>query len=371
MGRMRRVLIIGGGIAGMSAAYFLSKDNAVVVVEAERTLTYHTTGRSAALFFETYGHGAVRPLTAASRPFLDTPPEGLVDSPILTPRGALNVARPDQEHLLAEVIRAEAGGTAAVEVLGRAEAVGLVPALRPDRVVGGVFEPGAADIDVAGLHQAFVRGTRRNGGEIRTEAPVTALERRNGGWTAEAGGLRLAADVVVNAAGAWGDRVAHLAGIPPVGLAPKRRTAFMVAAPDGSRDWPLVFNVAQEWYFKPDGSQLLCSPADETASEPCDARPEEIDVALGIERINEDTHLGIRSIRSAWAGLRTFAPDGGMVIGFEPQAPGFFWLVGQGGTGIQTAPGAGMLTAALVGGGADSPDMPGLQLAGLSPARFR
>ena len=363
--------MIGGGIAGMSAAYFMSERHDVSVVEAEKTLTYHTTGRSAALFFETYGYGAIRPLTSASRPFLDAPPADLVDAPILTPRGALNVARSGQEDLLEEVIRAEMGGTAEVQILTGAETVRMVPALREDRLAGGLLEPGAADIDVAGLHQAFVRGTRRRGGKIHTGAPVTSMVRGANGWKITAGDEEMSANMVVNASGAWGDRVAGLAGVAPVGLIPKRRTAFMVTAPEGSHAWPLVFNVAHEWYFKPDGSQLLCSPADETPSQPCDARPEEIDVALGIERINEDTTLAIRSVRSAWAGLRTFAPDGGMVIGFEPEAPGFFWLVGQGGTGIQTSPGAGMLAAALIDGNPVPASMPGLEVDQLSPARFR
>ncbi len=345
---MARILVIGGGIAGISAAYFLSDTHEVVVVEAEKILTHHTTGRSAALFFATYGHPDLRPLTHLSRGFMDAPPEGLTDSPILTPRGALNVARPDQKDLLDSVIRAETDGATVVTALTREEAIELVPALRRDRLVGGLLEPDAADIDVAGLHQGFVRGVRRNGGAIRTESRVQRLDRDSRGWIATTADSTIRSDVVVNAAGAWGDVVAAMAEIPPVGLTPKRRTAFMVPASEVSRKWPLVFNVAHEWYFKPDGVQMLCSPADETPMEPCDVRHDELDVAIAIERINEDTTLGIRSVRSAWAGLRTFAPDGSMVIGFEPDSKGFFWLVGQGGAGIQNSPGAGMLTASIV-----------------------
>jgi D-arginine dehydrogenase len=369
------VLVIGGGIAGVSAGHHLAASGRnVLLVEAESALARHTTGRSAALFFENYGAGPVRPLTRASRPFLTDPPPELVDVPLLSPRGALTIARPDQADHLARVTEEGVRMGADVRPLTPSEAGAIVPELRIHLLAGALWEPGAADMDVAAIHQAFVRGMRRAGAEIRTSAPVTALEPVDGGgWRAMCGGEEVHADVVVDAAGAWCDVVAGLAGVRPVGLVPKRRTAFMVPSREEWRLWPLVVDVDHDFYFKPDGVQLLCSLAEETPSEPCDARPEEIDVALAIDRINEATTIGIRSVRSAWAGLRSFVADGAMVIGFDPDAPGFFWLAGQGGTGIQTAPGAGRLAAALVVDGEAPADMVdlGLDPTALAPDRLR
>lgn len=368
------VLVVGGGIAGVAAAHFLTgRGRSVVLVEQETTLAYHATGRSAALFVENYGHPVVRPLTRGGRSFFRDPPAGLVDAPLLGPRGFLTVARPDQlDRLEADARRGESEGTI-LRRLTPQEAAGLVPVLRSGELAGAVWEPEAADIDVATLHQAFVRGIRRNGGEIRAGSPVTALERRPQGWAATAGGERIEAHVVVDAAGAWCDVVAGLAGVAPMGLVPKRRTAFMAPGRSEWQTWPFVAGAEHDWYFKPDGAQLLCSPGDETPSPPCDARPDELDVAVAIERINEATTLGIRTVRSAWAGLRTFAADGGMVIGFDEAAEGFFWLAGQGGTGIQTAPAAGRLAAGLVVDGVAPGDLLdlGLDLAALSPAGRR
>ncbi len=369
------VLVIGGGIAGVSVGHHLAEaGRRVLLVEAEAQLAYHTTGRSAALFFENYGAGPVRPLTKASKPFLSDPPADLADAPLLSPRGALTIARPDQAGHLELATRRGLEMGADVRPLTPSEAAAIVPALRTHLLEGALWEPGAADMDVAAIHQAFVRGMRRAGAEIRTSAPVTSLEPTGTGrWRARCGSDEVHADVVVNAAGAWCDAVAEMAGVAPVGLVPKRRTAFMVPGREEWRLWPLVVDVQHDFYFKPDGVQLLCSLAEETPSEPCDARPEEIDVALAIDRINEATTIGIRSVRSAWAGLRSFVPDGAMVVGFDPEAPGFFWLAGQGGTGIQTAPGAGRLAAGLVVDGTVPADMLelGLDPAALAPGRLR
>lgn len=343
------VIVIGGGIAGVSAGFFLAeRGRSVLLVEAEAALAHHTTGRSAALYFENYGHMSIRSLSKASRRFFESPPAGLTDGPLLSPRGALTIARPEQsEHFERVVADGVVTGTT-VHRLSPARAGEIVPALRTERLVGALWEPEAADMDVAAIHQAFVRGVRRNHGEIRTSSPVTALQRTGRGWVVTTSGFTVECDVVVDAAGAWCDVVATMAGIAPVGLVPKRRTAFMVPGTESWSGWPLVVDVDHEFYFKPDGVQLLCSLAEETPTDPCDARPEELDVALAIDRINEATTLGIRTVRSSWAGLRSFVADGSMVIGFDPVAPGFFWLAGQGGTGIQTAPGAGMLAAGLI-----------------------
>lgn len=343
-----RVAVIGGGIAGAAAAFYLAERAEVMLLEAEPTLAYHTTGRSAALLFESYGSQGIRPLTSASRAFLDNPPPGLADFPFLSPRGGMLVGGEQQTGAL-EQWEADAREQGAwVELLDADKARQICPALKPEMVAGAVWEPGAADIDVAAVHQAFVRGARRCGAEIRVSSPVTAMEKTAGGWRLRVGNETVTTQVVVNAAGAWGDEVARMAGLGPMGITPMRRTVFMVPGSHDYRSWPLVASVEMGWYFKPDGIQLLCSLSEENPSHPCDARPEPLDIALAIERINHATTLGIRSVRSSWTGLRTFAPDREMVIGFDSRTEGFFWLVGQGGTGIQTSPGAGELTASLV-----------------------
>jgi D-arginine dehydrogenase len=353
-------VVIGGGIAGVSAAAYLAQDMDVVLVEAESVLAYHATGRSAALYYPGYGHLSIHPLSYASGEFFENP--GYADHPFLSPRGVLTLLFPGHESV------ALGEGAQRIDAHRVRE---IVPAVN-DTVEGGTWEPDPMDLDVAGVHQAYVRMLRSSGSTIRTSCRVTAIERA-GRWRVVVGNETFEADVVVNAAGAWADEIAAMAGVAKVGLIPKRRTAFTVAAPDGSENWPLVHDSGSSFYFKPDGSQLMCSLADETPSEPCDARPREIDVALAIDRINTATSLGIRSVRSQWAGLRTFAADGGMVIGEDPSAEGFFWLAGQGGTGIQTAPAAGQLLAELVTTGSAPGSLieAGLDLAALSPARFR
>ena len=325
-----QVAVIGGGIAGVAAAFYLAERARVVLLEAEPTLAYHTTGRSAALLFESYGSPGVRPLTLASRSFFDDPPPGLADFPFLSERGGLLVGDAGQEQYLREwEVQAHRSGTR-VEWLDARQARELCPALREDGLIGAVWEPDAADMDVAAIHQAFVRGARRRGAQIRVSSPVTALEKTAGGWEVTAGRDILGVQVVVNAAGAWGDEVARLAGVAPVGITPMRRTVFMAPGSEQYRDWPLVANGGMEWYFKPDGTQLLCSLSEENPSPPCDARPEPLDIALAIDRINGATTLEIRAVRSSWTGLRTFAPDREMVIGFDPPRRGFLLAGGTG-----------------------------------------
>jgi D-arginine dehydrogenase len=238
--------------------------------------------------------------------------------------------------------------------------------MRSEWVAGGLLEESAADIDVAGLHQAYVRIARSHDAEIRTRSPVEAIERDSKGWRVSAGGEDLTCGAVINAAGAWGDVVARMAGVEPIGLQPMRRTAFMVPGIDSSTHWPMIVEVNENWYVKPDGVQFLCSLAEEAPSEPMDARPRTEDVALAIDRINEATTLDIRTVNSEWTGLRTFAPDRDLVIGEDPDTPGFFWLVGQGGIGIQTSPAYGALLASLVLG-RSLPE--NLTDAGVDPAR--
>jgi D-arginine dehydrogenase len=366
-------VVIGGGIAGVSAAAHLAPHGSVTLLEMERSLAYHTTGRSAALYVANYGGEGARPLAHASRPFLEMPPEGSADGSLLSDRGLLWVADQGHEQLLGDMVRQGHETGAGATLVSQAEALSLVPSLRPDWVVGGLYEPGARDIDVAALHQAFVRIARKHGAEIRLAAPVTGLTRSTGGWRISIRAEVLETAVVVNAAGAWGDRVAAIGGIDPIGLQPMRRTAFMVPGNAAYAGWPMVVDVDEGFYFRPDGLQLLCSLAEETPSEPGDPRPDMEDVALAIERINQATTLGIRAVNSQWTGLRTFAPDRRLVVGEEPTAPGFFWLVGQGGTGIQTSPAYGALLACLVLGDALPADLTsaGVDPEAYSPGRFR
>lgn len=357
---MADVVVIGGGIAGVSSAAFLSEAMDVVLLEAEPVLAFHTTGRSAALYYPGYGHASLAPLSDASGGFFRNPE--YTDHALLSPRGVLVLERHDQE---ADV---PAGNAVRLDATQTRD---LLPVVN-DSVLGAIWEPDPMDLDVAGLHQAFVRKLRSNGGVIYTSAPVHSLTRSGGRWSIAHGESSVEATYVVNAAGAWADQVAVMAGLSPVGLTAKRRTAFMVRAPERAESWPLTHDVDVTFYFRPDGVQLMCSLADETPSEPCDAQPREVDVALAIERINAATTLAIRSVGAQWAGLRTFAPDGGMVIGEDPEAEGFFWLAGQGGTGIQTAPAAGRLVAELIVCGSAPADLvnAGLNLQHFSPDRF-
>ena len=364
------ILVIGGGIAGVSVGYFLAEAGCrVILVEGEERLAYHTTGRSAAILYRSYGTKAIQSLTAASLPFLEDPPRDLSDVPLLSPRGIVLVARSGQMDRL----NAQAADGVDLEMIDPTDVAELVPVIRAERFSAGLLDRHAVDMDVAALHHAFVRGMRGGGATIRTGAPVEALSRTKGRWLVKAGGHLISAPVVVNAAGAWCDVVAAMAGVEPVGLAPMRRTAFMVPGRREWSGWPAVVDIDQDWYFKPDGEQILCSPAEEEPSMPCDARPEELDIALAIDRINRATTLGIRTVRSAWTGLRSFVSDRSMVIGFDCVAEGFFWLAGQGGTGIQTAPAAGRLASSLITAGEMPPDQirAGVRAEDFAPGRLR
>jgi len=362
--------VIGGGIAGVSVGHYLAQAGLdVTLVEREPHLAAHTTGRSAAVLYESYGTRANQRLTAASLEFFPNPPGGPVDAPLVKPRGVILVARPSQMASL----RAEEAHGVGLQRISLSEVGSKVPVMRTELLGGALLEPQAADLDAAGLHQAFVRGMRSSGGRIRTSSPVETLTRSRGRWIVRVPGAVIATPVVVNAAGAWCDVVAEMAGVEPIGLVPLRRTAFMVPGRPEWSNWPVVVDIDQRWYFKPDGEQVLCSPAEEEPSPPCDARPREVDIALAIDRINQATHLGIRSVRSSWTGLRSFVSDRSMVIGFDRVADGFFWLAGQGGTGIQTSPGAGRLAAALIACDQPPDDQQeyGIRVEDYSPDRLR
>ncbi len=372
VGRNVDVVVIGGGMAGVSVGYFLAEAGLdVALVEAEPTLAHHTTGRSAAQFLENYGDDVVRRLSTAGRPFFSEPPQQFCDGPLWATRPMMRVAGTKLiDSFRAEVARAR-DLVPSTTFIDTATALELFPVLRPELVAGAIFEPDAMELDVAGVHQLFVRGLRSRGGTIDVSSAATGIERSGSGWRVTAGDEAIDCAVVVDAAGAWADRVAAMAGVEPIGLHPLRRTAFIARIPDhfDTGGWPLTdfesTSNGMEAYCKPESGGLLVSPADETPSEPCDARPEEVDIAMAIERVNAWTTLDIRSITSSWAGLRTFSANRSLIAGFAPDAPGFFWLAGHGGYGIQTAPGLGRAAASLI----DVGDLPAdITALGVEPA---
>ncbi|HEX2539893.1 MAG TPA: FAD-dependent oxidoreductase [Caldimonas sp.] len=374
--RSLEVVIVGSGIAAASVAYWLAPHARVTLLERESQPGYHSTGRSAALFFESYGTPQVRALTLASRAFLDAPPAGFTEHPILSPRGALLVAGAGQQALLDEQWAVLGSVSPRGRRLDAAEALAMVPVLRPEQLIGAVLEPDAADMDVHALHQGYLRGVRQHGGRVVCDAEVTALHRRGDGrWQVAAGGQEHLADIVVNAAGAWCDVVAQLAGAQPIGLVPKRRSAFVFAPPEGVavRGWPAVGGVDHSWYIKPDAGLLLGSPANEDPVAPHDVQPEELDIAIAVDRIESLTTLRVQRVVRRWAGLRSFVADGDLVGGFDPELPGFFWVAAQGGYGIQTSAAMGEACAGLVRGLPLPPRIAGFGLtaAMLSPARLR
>ncbi len=367
-------LIIGGGIAGASLGYWLASHGRTLLLEREDQPGYHATGRSAALFMESYGTPQVRALTCASRAFLQQTPGGFAEHPVLSPRGALMVAQPGKEAQLAaqwDVLRSV---SASGRLLDAAGTRARLPALRPEQVLGAVFEPDASDIDVHALLQGFLRGLRQRGGQVICGAEAQHIEQLAGQWQVHVGTQVYRAPVLINAAGAWCDKVASLAGLAGIGLVPKRRSAFLFDPPaaPGWQQWPMAIGLDHRWYIKPDAGMLLGSPANEDPMPPHDVQAEEMDVAIGVHRIQEMTTLAIRRPQRPWAGLRSFVPDGDLVGGFDPLAPGFFWLAAQGGYGIQTSAAMGEACAALVRGQPMPPRIAdfGLTAAMLSPDRL-
>jgi D-arginine dehydrogenase len=366
------ILVIGAGIAGASVAAELARTHRVVVLEAEDAPGYHSTGRSAAVFSESYGNEAVRALTRASRDFFYRPPAHFSPSPLIKRRSWLHVASATQTAALDQFLATE-DVAMRVRRIGPEEALTLSPLLRPETVAaGGAYEADAGDIDVHALHQGYLRLLRERNGTMVTRAHVSAAIRTDGKWRIKSGAGEFTAGTVINAAGAWADRIASLAGVMPVGIQPCRRTAALIELPDGpaSDTWPLTIDIDETYYFKPDAGLLLLSPADETPVEPSDVQPEDLDVAIAVDRLERATRVIVSRVRRKWAGLRSFAPDRSPVIGFDRAVPGFLWLAGQGGYGIQTAPAAAGLAAALIRGDAAARPIDGLDPAALAADRF-
>jgi D-arginine dehydrogenase len=358
------VLIVGGGIAGASLGAEIARERRVLLVEAEEQCGFHSTGRSAAFWLESYGGPVVAQLSTASRGFLDSPPADFSGEGFLRTRGDLHISRGDLPDLPAGIKSL---------LIERPELERMVPGIRPEWR-RALFEPGCADIDVAGLHSAYLRQFRRSGGEISTDSRMRLARRSGKSWQAElADGSRITASVLVNAAGAWADDVATAAGVEPLGIEPKRRTMVQLRVGQGGlRDLPLVDDSEGTFYFKGEGDRTIwLSPHDEIESDPCDAAPEEIDVALAIDRFEKVVDWRIEAVERKWAGLRSFAPDRVPVYGFDPSAPGFFWCAGQGGFGIQTAPAAAKMAAAILLGSAPELMVGHIAPAPFSPARFR
>ena len=345
------IAIVGAGIAGAAAACFTlqaAPQARVLLLEREAQPGLHSTGRSAAMLEESYGPGPVRALTQASRGFLQQPPAGFAEAPLLRPRGALFVAAADRLAPLRSLHDTLCAEGVAAEWLGTAAAQAMCPVLRPDAVAAAVLDPGAADIDVHALHQGYLRSARAAGALLRCDAEVQTLQRTPQGWQLGTAAGDFTAARVLNAAGAWADELAARAGLPPVGLQPKRRSAFVFEPPAGLAiaAWPLVTDIDESFYFKPEAGLLLGSPANADPVPPHDVMPEELDIATAIHRIEAATTLQIRRPRRSWAGLRSFVPDGSLVIGADPLEPAFLWLAAQGGYGIQSIVAAGQLAAA-------------------------
>lgn len=357
------VIVVGGGIAGASIGAEISGRRRTLILEAENQCGYHSTGRSAAFYLESYGGSDVAKLTLASRDFLARPPREFSRNGFLRTRGDLHVTR----DALPQV-----PSTIETRIVERAELERLIPGLRPTWR-RALFEPGCADIDVSGLHSAYLRQFHRNGGLVQTGARLVRAERIAGSWilTLE-DGATLSASILVNAAGAWADSVAQAAGARSLGIAPMRRTMVQLrVGRSGLKDLPLVDDAQGTFYFKGESdNSLWLTPHDEIPSEPCDARPEEMDIALAIDRFQKVVDWPVERVERTWAGLRSFAPDRLPVYGFDKSVPGFFWCAGQGGFGIQTSPAAAKLAAAVLLEEDASPMVAHIDPALFSPARL-
>jgi D-arginine dehydrogenase len=368
-------LVIGGGIAGISAGCWLALHGRTLVLERESQPGYHATGRSAALYSEHYGNPTIRALTRASGRFLNAPPAGFAEHPILSPRGALFLARADQIRRLDRLEEEIGMSGGASRRLAWPDARALVPILSAQYGAAALLDPAAMDIDVHGLLQGYVKALRKDGGVLVTDADVASLERSGGLWRAVTRTGSYAAPVLINAAGAWADTIAGLAGLRPLAITPLRRSAAVLDLCAGieASGWPMFIDVEEQFYAKPEGGRLLVSPADETPSPPCDAQAEDLDLAIAVDRLERATTLKVTRLQRRWAGLRSFAPDRTPVAGFDPSAEGFFWLTGQGGYGIQTSAALGRIAAALARGERLPADIAGegVAAADLAPARLR
>ena len=367
------VVVIGGGMAGASIAAHLAAQCSVRLLEMEHQPGYHSTGRSAAVFAELYGNATVRALTRASRAWLFSPPASFSEEPLVKHRAVLAFARVNQ----AAELQAFLDSALPSDELTRLSAVDtrqLCPVLRPEDLLGGAHSPKTADIDVHQLQQSYLRLLKARNGLVNNDSRVIAIDRQRDSWIVTTAQARFRAGIVVNAAGAWAGEIGRLAGASEITLQPLRRSACLVDQPlqYHAESWPMVLDVEEQFYFKPESGMLLLSPADETPSIPCDAQPDEMDIAVVVDRVEQATTLVINRIHRKWAGLRSFVEDRSPVIGYDTVVEGFFWLAALGGYGIQTAPAAGRLAASLVLQSTIDDDLlaNGVDPAALSPRRL-
>lgn len=341
-------LVIGGGISGASAAYTLAAHGSVLLLEAENTTAYHATGRSAALFTRNYGGPIVRRVNAASAHFFHTPPTGFCETPLLTPRGSLTVAAPEDAGALDDLLAMSDVGEEVLRVDPH-DACAMIPFLRPNRVGDAVYEANVADIDVAALHLSYLKGAKTRGAIVYTNQAVVALALNGDVWNVSTATETYMVAKIINAAGAWADQIGKMAGAFPIGLVPKQRTAIIINGPEGidCAALPAIDFASSGAYMKPDAGKLLASPGDATPKEPCDAWSDDMEIAVFADWIMQETTLEVSRIEHSWAGLRSFVPDEAPVVGWDPHVAGFFWLAGQGGYGIMMAPALAILTAEL------------------------
>ena len=358
---MNDFLIIGGGIAGLSVGARLSALGKVTLLEAEHALGYHTSGRSAAMFEQTYGSPSTVALNHASYEYHENANGG-----VLSPRGLMLVGSSKNRAAFESDMK-----TMSMHPLSMKEALDFVPILDPDAVELAGYHAEAWDIDTDRLMQNFAKEIRRNGGEIILNSRVEVITRQSAGWQVACKNAEYQGTTFINAAGSWADIVAQLAGIEPIGLTPFRRSMARIPAPNDLdvRAWPMMFGPGEDWYAKPDAGQLLISPAEEHLSEPCDAWADDLVLAEGIARYEENVTVPVTRLTTSWAGLRTFSPDRNLVIGFEKTDPTYFWFAGQGGYGFQTSPAASQFAADLISGAPSI--LPEEAQKMLNPARFR
>jgi D-arginine dehydrogenase len=367
------VIVIGAGIAGASIACELAAERRVILLERESQPGYHTTGRSAAMYAPAYGNPVVRALTRASQSFFDAPPAGFAPVPLLQSRGMLFIGTAQRAEEARQML-AEPGLARILKTLSPEDVMAWIPIMRRGACAFALLDETSKDIDANALHTGYLRAFKARGGDTVTSAGVRTLGRDAGGWRVDAGTRQMRAPIVVNAGGAWVDEIAQMAGLAPLGMRPLRRTAVTIEAPPDVDiwRWPAVIEIAETFYFKPDAGRLLLCPADETPSPPCDAQPEELDVALAVDHFERATTQSVKRVIRKWAGLRTFAPDRSPVVGFDPRAPGFFWMAGQGGYGLQMGPALARAAAALLLGRRLPADIEseGVEAAAIGPQRL-
>lgn len=362
------IAVIGAGIVGASVAAGLGATHKVALVEMEAQAGFHTTGRSAAIWIRNYGPADVRVLTGLSYDFYQNPPADIGTDSLAIGRKVLYLAPAEQTPALDGLIAQDLG----IEEISLSAAKELCPAIIDGYAVRAGLESDGFDMDVAALHQFYLRRARAAGGQLMLRHRAGRIERKNGVWEVEtSGGAIITAPIVINAAGAWGDEVAKIAGLPPIGLVPCRRTAAIIdPGPYDVEHWPLVQSAGHDWYARTEArTKLMVTPCDETPDVPHDVQPDELDIAIGIDRMQQALDITVKRVEHSWAGLRTFTPDRSLAFGWDNAAPGFFWSVGQGGYGIQTAPAASALITAMVQG--DDPGPAGSIIGAIDPMRFR